>query len=1194
MYPRRPACRTFRFGAALVGSLAALAVAGAQQPTSTQPTTSQPAEGTESTAAITAETSTIELGREIIEARLSQVESATDLPETAKVEIRTLYNQTLEQIGQHESWSARIRDYETRRKAAPQDLINAKAQLATATSQPRTQPSIGIDDGETLEQLTQRLAQNEAELQKRRDDVKRLDDETKTRTDRKNTVPDLLTDASKRLEKTQIDLAASTPPDLLPRIVLARRTLLLARKQAIEHEIRSYQEELQFYDARAAVLAANLELARANVAQFETNVKTLEEAAGRLRREEIDRQREQARDDLLAALPSLRAYAADNRALVEERDSLGRKISARSDQPKSIADLKQQIDRDFGAIRDIVAQPGISDVVGYELGRKRSDLNELRSYERELQAIKAEMTRTRARLLKIDHELDAVRAENAVDDLVHVSMSNDSRVDPVDAETRVAGLVSTRAELLDKLRADYERYYSQLFGLSVDVGLLVEKIESFSEFIDKHVLWVRSTTPLHQVSSPPDLRHVPAQLRSLGTALARDVGDTTLVYVLALLVAGILFGARVRIRRRLEAIALRTGRVDTDSFGATFEAILCTVLLSLDWAFVTWFLGWRVGAMVDPFDAQGYEMTQAVSAGLRSAAMALLLITLVRRTCRAKGLAESHFRWSANSVRTARRQIAWSLPFAAALIFLIGAAEGHTEFAWRDSVGRIAFIALGAICVVVLHRLFRPSTGILANRFRTNRTGWLYNLRHVWHLACVGLPLALSIASAAGFHYTAVRVGERLVQSFGLAAALVFLHALLVRWLFVAQRRLALKKAAETRKKQEADGKPDAKPQGGGEPTVTIAQAGLSLVDIGGQTRKLLRTLFAFTFIIGIWLMWGSMLPALSFMDGIHLSSYLVDVVPGNGEAVYKQARYITLTHVVLAVLIAIATVVLAKNIPGVLEIAVLSRLPMDASSRFAATAVARYSVIVIGVVVAFGAIGIGWSNVQWLVAAITVGLGFGLQEVFANFVSGLIILFERPIRLGDTVTVGGLSGTVTRIRIRATTITDWDRKELIIPNKEFVTGQIMNWSLSDRLLRLIVKVGIAYGSDIRLAKQLLLDVAAKNHKVLSDPKPKALFQAFGESSLDFELRTFVKDIDDYILARDTLHMEIDDAFREAGIEIAFPQRDLHIRSLPDGVNGTLGARSDLAPAQVANDSPVDRPADRVAPPLPGGDMPGT
>jgi potassium efflux system protein len=175
------------------------------------------------------------------------------------------------------------------------------------------------------------------------------------------------------------------------------------------------------------------------------------------------------------------------------------------------------------------------------------------------------------------------------------------------------------------------------------------------------------------------------------------------------------------------------------------------------------------------------------------------------------------------------------------------------------------------------------------------------------------------------------------------------------------------------------------------------------------------------------------------------------------------------------------------------------------------------------------------------------VGLGFGLQEIFANFVSGIILLLERPVRVGDMVTVGEVTGKVSRIRIRATTITDFDLKELIIPNREFITGQLINWSLSDRKARVVIPVGVAYGSDTELARKTLLDVAAAEPDVLDDPEPTAFFLGFGASSLDFQLRVFIDDTDKLFLLRHRLHMAIDAAFREKGITIAFPQQDVHL-----------------------------------------------
>ena len=188
----------------------------------------------------------------------------------------------------------------------------------------------------------------------------------------------------------------------------------------------------------------------------------------------------------------------------------------------------------------------------------------------------------------------------------------------------------------------------------------------------------------------------------------------------------------------------------------------------------------------------------------------------------------------------------------------------------------------------------------------------------------------------------------------------------------------------------------------------------------------------------------------------------------------------------------------------------------------------------------------VSWASLKWLVAALGVGLGFGLQEIVANFVSGLIILFERPIRVGDLVTVDNVDGTVTRIRIRATTITNWDRKEYLVPNKEFVTGRLMNWTLSNPINRVVIKVGVAYGSDTEKTRETLLKIAHEQPFVLEDPAPLAAFEGFGNNALDFVLRCYLPNFDNWVNNKTALHMAIDKAFREAGITIAFPQQDVH------------------------------------------------
>jgi potassium efflux system protein len=291
----------------------------------------------------------------------------------------------------------------------------------------------------------------------------------------------------------------------------------------------------------------------------------------------------------------------------------------------------------------------------------------------------------------------------------------------------------------------------------------------------------------------------------------------------------------------------------------------------------------------------------------------------------------------------------------------------------------------------------------------------------------------------------------------------------------------------------------------------------------------------------GIWAIWEPVFPAFGILQDIQFWSYST-VVDGVAKTVP-----ITLANITMAAIVAVTTIIASHNLPGLLEVILLNHLPMNPGARYAYSTVSRYTITAIGIIIVFNTIGIKWANLQWLVAALGVGLGFGLQEIVANFVCGLIVLFERPFRIGDTVTIGDISGTVSRIRIRATTVIDWDRKELIVPNKEFIVGRLINWSLSDNHIRIRIPVGIAYGSDTKLAQELLLQAARKNPHVLPKPAAEAVFKGFGDNSLDFELRVYINGIENWWSMQHELNISIDNAFKEAGVTIAFPQRDVHL-----------------------------------------------
>ena len=224
----------------------------------------------------------------------------------------------------------------------------------------------------------------------------------------------------------------------------------------------------------------------------------------------------------------------------------------------------------------------------------------------------------------------------------------------------------------------------------------------------------------------------------------------------------------------------------------------------------------------------------------------------------------------------------------------------------------------------------------------------------------------------------------------------------------------------------------------------------------------------------------------------------------------------------------------------------------MERGSREALVTISGYLGMAIAILVALSVAGFQFTNLAIIAGALSVGIGFGLQNIVNNFVSGLILLFERPVKTGDWIMVGSTEGYVKRISIRSTLIQTFDRADVIVPNSELISGQVTNWMLYDPRGRVKVPVGVAYGCDTGLVKEILLKIAEEHPKVITDgsmTEPKVLFMGFGDSSLNFELRAFIQNIDERLQVVSDINFAIDAAFREHGIEIPFPQRDLHVRS---------------------------------------------
>ena len=1100
---------------------------------------------------------------ESIEARLLQAQEKSTLDEAGTAKLTQFHAGAIEQLRLERDWKQKAAQFEDDRLQAPDRVKEIEAQL----SKPPEGPKPAIPESASLSDLNLLLAQAEAELATAVSQQTELQGEPGRRAERRKRLPELVSDTNKRLEETRAQLAAPGDTSQPPELVEARRLQTQARIQAIEAEKDAYDKELRSYEARGQLLSLRQDLAARQVSEAQKIEKEWRDTVTSFREQEAARAVVQAKEALALAEtvnPLVRDVA---QRLAEENNQL----AARQAGPEGlIARIEKTTRIDQGLDRELTrVETGFKDV---KAKAKTVQLTEalgllLRQHRRALPDRRAHRSNLRKRTELIGEaqfaqlELQDEREKLAdIENLVYGMV--DELAPSANEEQReiLAGvfrdLLHAKRSNLDALLANYGAYIDILIRTQLKEQQLNDKTEEFSAYIRERVLWIRSGDPLgisDAVSAgavllwfaEPSKRH--ATLRALGLDLVGNPVEYGAAFVLVVLLVLL----RRRAKRRLRDVADSAKKPTCVALGPTAEALLATAMIGVLWPAILWFIGWRLAQATE-----SGQFEKALGWGLSWAALVLLTFEFPRQVLRRGGLGEAHFGWPQAPTRIVRRHVAWlmiAVTLASCIVFVLDQTEDER---YTETLGRILFIAAMACYAAFGHFLMRTKCGPIPMALRRSRGSRERNLDRLWHVLAVGVPVALLIAASAGYFFTSLRLAWRFHGTLCFGIGLLVLRGLVLRWLLLTRRRLAREQARKRREALKAQASEGVETN---VPNVPEEEADLDLAKVDVRTHNLVRSGVFIALLIGVWFIWSDVFPALGVFDRVELWTTTRQVSGVVENAAGEQVRTtredvvpVTLSHLGLAALIALMTLAVARNLPSLLEVALLQRLPLVPGERYAVTTLVGYVVFTIGAVLVFNVMGVGWGKVQWLVAAMGVGLGFGLQEIFANVISGLIILFEQPIRVGDTVTIGGVNGTVSKIRIRATRILDWDRKELIVPNKEFVTGQLVNWTLSDSILRLIIPVGIAYGSDTERALRVLYGVAEQHPLVLQDPSPQVLFVKFGDSSLNFELRVYCPSVDVRLQASHELHLAIDKAFREAGIEIAFPQRDIHVRTIRD------------------------------------------
>lgn len=586
---------------------------------------------------------------------------------------------------------------------------------------------------------------------------------------------------------------------------------------------------------------------------------------------------------------------------------------------------------------------------------------------------------------------------------------------------------------------------------------------------------------------------------------------------LLLLLQILLISKHARLQESIVENGRKARKIRTDSMALTWKSLLASILLAFRWPGLFLLLG---GILV----LTGHTEISRLAAAITMTGITGFFLEFFRVLAMEDGVGHRHFRWS-RELRSALREIlkryAFSLSIGFGLMWL-GRSSVSSAMALPQIVGCILFNLL----------LWMGAVQWLKN-VRLNRMDSLFGI------TSIVLTTILIGMVVMGYTYAAIEISVKWWQTLLVVALSILLRDLVHRMIYISRRRVKFEEAVRRFEERKAKADDEESAQ---EPEIKIEEQFADVDLVSQQANRLLTTGVLVLSMIALWMIWRDFVPALQGVLNYAFPLTVMREVDG-----VMQPTPLTTADLLLALLMIMTTVIVARNLPGLVEMLLLNHSTMDHGLRYAVVTLVRYAIWMIGVSVIASSIGFRWSEVQWLVAAIGVGLGFGLQEIVANFVSGLVLLFERPIRVGDTVTLDTVSGVVSRIRIRATTITTFDRQEYLVPNKDLITGRMINWTLSDRINRLKIEVGIAYGSDLQRATEILLAIAREHPLVMEEPKPDVLFVAFGDNAIILQLRVFYDNLEKRWELGNALGYEIYRRFNEAGIVIAFPQRDVHL-----------------------------------------------
>ena len=1071
---------------------------------------------------------------DVIHNRIAELESQ---PQSAAADVEIdLYKQALTWIETARTAKTEARRLSDESRSLPEQLFDATETLASL----KTQGAVTVStDGMTVAQLENTVLETNKKIQAL--EAQHVFTTTELESiDRRMQDPMSFRNELLASIRSAERLALDTSNQSEAAIVEAN-----SRVQMLKTQLALATVHAQTDGGTAKLMKTRLALLDTKLANGRQTVKQLQMAADSVRKRKAAEEAARAKAIAARVPAELKPFADENATIAGHLKWINDRIGTTQQQTSEAEAVYARLSRSFDRVRKTQERTGLNTTLGLILNHELENLPGTRLWQRRISGIEDQLHELGEVEFAVEHyQRDQQESAQELNRLAAgLATANPNRAGSI--KRIAAGLTKARTDLLTNTQTAAQEYSEALTTFDGKSEELVELIHSFESHINKNVLWIRSNDPL-SVSDFAAAGAMTSSLSSTNTwiktadSILSAIRESLAPLALSALLVLVVMSFGDEIRTRLARTGEQCVQNNRTYLRPTFEALCLTAVLGFAWPAFFWTLGWSISRSLGSTD-----IALAIGYALQTSAMWFGAFSIPRAICLPDGLGHRHFGWPESALQMVYRGLpgimTWGLPVVGVVAFLSSYEHGH----WSGSVGRIAFIGGAIFLAFLTRRALNTEDGFVAQWSRG--TGWLYRCRHACAVVGIGIPIILAVTSVLGYHHSSLQLSRCLQESWMLGIGLLVLFGICMRCIDRVMQSFEEGKPVVPFPFRARVIHPNSE-------EANAATQAIELAANRDQVQRFLRFGTAITAMVCCWGIWHDVLPALNVVNDVQLWSRTKEtVVAATANSVaqtVQQSVPVTLGDLIRAILVLVITIVAARNLPGLLDTFVLRRLPLDRGGRHAISTICRYILTTVGLLLTLKQVGVDWASLQWMVAAMTVGLGFGLQEIFANFVSGLIILLERPIRLGDFVTVNGETGFVTRIQFRATTITDLDRRELLVPNKKFITDELINWTLSDPITRLVLPVGVAYGSDTTVTHKLLVEAAEEHPIVLKEPGPSAVMTAFGDSTLNFELRVFIPRRDEFAQILHELNTSIDRKFRSANIEIAFPQCDINVRGL--------------------------------------------